>query len=71
MLEAEGTYADKSGEFNVKGNLHDFPMPMLNAFLEGTDVALRGKAGGDLRYKEQQRTDTQWFVRCGFWPRLL
>lgn len=47
VLEAEGTYADKSGEFNVKGNLHDFPMPMLNAFLEGTDVALRGKAGGD------------------------
>lgn len=47
VLEAEGTYADKTGNFDVKGKLHDFPMPMLNAFMDGTDVALRGKAGGD------------------------
>jgi len=48
VLEAEGTYFENDETFDGTAHLHDFPLPMLNAFLEGTDVALKGKAGGDL-----------------------
>jgi len=48
VLECEGTYFDRDGgTFEGQARLHDFPLLMLNGFMSGTDVALRGKAGGD------------------------
>lgn len=48
VLECEGSYLDRDGgSFEGQARLHDFPLIMLNGFMGGTDVALRGKAGGD------------------------
>ena len=50
VMEAEGTYYEKGeGLFDGSAHLHDFPLAMVNAFLEGTDIALRGKGGGDIK----------------------
>lgn len=48
VLEAEGTYHETGDTFDGQAHLHDFPLPMLNSFLSGTDIALKGKAGGDI-----------------------
>lgn len=47
VMVAEGTYFNQDGRISAEGNLHDFPMALLNPFLDGTDVALKGTAGGD------------------------
>ena len=50
VLACNGTYFDRdSGTFEGDAQLHDFPLQMLNGFMAGTDVALKGIAGGDLR----------------------
>ena len=50
VLTCNGTYFDRDGgTFEGDAQLHDFPLQMLNGFMAGTDVALKGIAGGDLR----------------------
>lgn len=50
VLACNGTYFDRNGgTFEGDAQLHDFPLQMLNGFMAGTDVALKGIAGGDLR----------------------
>ena len=50
VLACNGTYFDRDGgTFKGDAQLHDFPLQMLNGFMAGTDVALKGIAGGDLR----------------------
>lgn len=51
VLEAEGVYYEKDETFDGKAHLHDFPLVMLNSFLGGTDIALKGKGGGDIDIK--------------------
>ncbi len=47
VMQCEGTYRDADGgQFEGTADLHDFPLQMLNGFMAGTDVALRGSAGG-------------------------
>ena len=48
VLEASGTYYGKTETFDGTASLQQFPLALLNAFLEGTDVALDGHAIGDL-----------------------
>ena len=50
VLACNGTYFDRNGgTFEGDAQLHDFPLQMLNGFMAGTDVALKGIAGGDLK----------------------
>lgn len=50
VLACNGTYFDRNGgTFEGDAQLHDFPLQMLNGFMAGTDVALKGIAGGNLR----------------------
>ena len=50
VLACNGTYFDRNGgTFEGDAQLHNFPLQMLNGFMAGTDVALKGIAGGDLR----------------------
>ena len=50
VLACNGTYFDKDGgSFEGDAQLHDFPLQMLNGFMAGTDVALKGIAGGELK----------------------
>lgn len=49
VLQCEGTYDNNAGTFDGTASLHDCPLRLLNGFLAGTDVALRGNAAGDLR----------------------
>ena len=50
VLACNGTYFDRDGgTFEGDAQLHDFPLQMLNGFMAGIDVALKGIAGGDLR----------------------
>ena len=50
VLACNGTYFDRDGgTFEGDAQLHDFPLQMLNGFMAGTDVAVKGIAGGDLR----------------------
>lgn len=50
VLACNGTYFDRNGgTFEGDAQLHGFPLQMLNGFMAGTDVALKGIAGGDLR----------------------
>ena len=50
VLACNGTYFDRDGgTFEGDAQLHDFPLQMLNGFMAGTDVALKGIAGGDLK----------------------
>ncbi len=52
VLALEGTYFDRDGGFfEGEANLHDFPLSLLNGFMVGTDVALKGVAGGNLAVK--------------------
>ena len=53
VLECEGTYYDNDtgGYFEGTANLHDCPLQLLNGFLAGTDIALAGKAGGQIEIK--------------------
>ncbi len=49
VLACNGTYFDRDGGvFEGDAQLHDFPLHLLNGFMVGTDVALKGKAAGDL-----------------------
>ena len=47
VMSFEGTYYNQDGTITANGNMHDFPMALLNGFMEGTDVAFKGTAGGD------------------------
>lgn len=51
VLACNGTYYSSGNTPHFEGDaqLHDFPLQLLNGFLTGTDVALQGKAGGDLQ----------------------
>lgn len=50
VLAFNGSYFDRNGgEIAGEGELHDFPLPFVNGFLSGTDVMMRGIAGGDFR----------------------
>ena len=52
VLAVEGTYFDRDGGFfEGEANLHDFPLSLLNGFMAGTDVALKGIAAGNLEVK--------------------
>ena len=52
VLACNGTYFDRNGgTFEGNAQLHDFPLQMLNGFMAGTDVALKGIAGGNLEVK--------------------
>lgn len=48
VLQCEGTYDDNNGHFDGTANLHDCPLRLINGFLSGTDIAMRGEAGGEL-----------------------
>ncbi len=49
VMDCEGTYySNGDGRFDGQANLHDFPLQMLNGFLAGSDIALKGIAGGNL-----------------------
>lgn len=49
VLACNGTYFDRDGGgFEGDAQLHDFPLQLLNGFMSGTDVALKGIAGGEL-----------------------
>jgi len=49
VMEAEGTYRElNGGTFEGDARLQDFPLPLLNAFLEGSDIALAGKGNGEI-----------------------
>ena len=49
VLVCNGTYFDRDGGmFKGDAQLHDFPLQLLNGFMSGTDVALKGIAGGEL-----------------------
>lgn len=49
VLACNGTYFDRDGGlFEGDAQLHDFPLALLNGFMAGTDVALKGKAAGEL-----------------------
>lgn len=50
VLVCNGTYFDRDGGlFEGEAQLHDFPLQLLNGFMAGTDVALKGIAAGNLR----------------------
>ena len=49
VMEVEATYTDSDGSFEGDAILHDFPLQMINGFLAGTDMAMSGTAGGELR----------------------
>lgn len=50
VLACNGTYFDQNGgTFKGDAQLHDFPLQLLNGFMAGTDVALKGIAGGELK----------------------
>lgn len=52
VLACNGTYFDRNGgTFEGDAQLHDFPLQMLNGFMAGSDVALKGIAGGELNVK--------------------
>lgn len=52
VLACNGTYFDRDGGvFEGDAQLQDFPLQMLNGFLSGTDIGLRGKALGQLDIK--------------------
>ena len=52
VLDIEGTYFDRDGgTYEGTARLHDFPLQMLNGFMTGTDVALKGIAEGELEVK--------------------
>ncbi len=49
VLACNGTYYDKDGgTFEGDAQLHDFPLQMLNGFMAGTDISLKGIAAGNL-----------------------
>lgn len=50
VLACDGTYYDRDGgSFRGEARLHDFPLRLLDGFLSGTDVALKGTAAGTLQ----------------------
>ena len=50
VLQASGSYLDRgNGELDANVKLVNLPLPILNAFLAGTDFALKGSTVGDLR----------------------
>lgn len=52
VLEAEGTYFQaRDGEFEGTAKLHDFPLAVVSAMLEGSGLGLKGIAGGDVSIK--------------------
>ncbi len=52
VMACNGTYYDRNGgEYEGNANLHDFPLQMLNGFMTGTDVALKGIAAGNISVK--------------------
>lgn len=52
VLECDGTYFDREGGFfEGEARLFDFPLQMLNGFLAGTDIGLKGTAGGEFQIK--------------------
>lgn len=49
VMALDGTYySEDEGHYEGNVELLDFPMTLLNGFLVGTDMALRGKGGGNL-----------------------
>ena len=49
VLNCEGTYREEQGGiFDGQADLQQFPLQMLNGFLAGTDVLLRGTADGSI-----------------------
>ena len=52
MLSAKGTYAEtEGGSFDGTATLEGFPLLFFNSFLDGTEIALRGKAMGKWKSK--------------------
>lgn len=49
--ECSGVYFDTTGLFNGEVSLHDFPLYMFNAFLDGTDFKMRGYANGEFTFE--------------------
>lgn len=47
VMTLEGTYFAETSAFEADGTLTDFPLPLLNGFLYGTGVALRGSGQGN------------------------
>ena len=44
--ECSGVYYDQSGQFKGDIALNEFPLQVVNAFLDGTDFMMRGNVGG-------------------------
>ena len=52
VMEVNGVYFDREGgTYEGTARLHDFPLQLLNGFLVGTDMALKGIAEGELEVK--------------------
>ena len=52
VMECEGVYVDRGeGSFDGKVRLTGFPLPLVNGFLAGTDIALKGTVRGELDVK--------------------
>lgn len=45
--ECSGVYDDTNGQFKGDISLSEFPLHVVNAFLEGTDFMMRGNVGGN------------------------
>ena len=46
VMSLEGTYFAESEAFQADGQLNDFPLQLINGFISGTGVALRGTGVG-------------------------
>lgn len=53
VLACNGTYnGNGEGSFEGDARLHDFPLQLLNGFMAGTDVSLKGIAAGDINVQQ-------------------
>lgn len=48
VMQCEGTYYDADGHFSGTAHLTDCPLKLINGFMAGSDIALDGRAGGQL-----------------------
>lgn len=51
VMNLNGTYLSVGEKFEGMANLSNFPLELANGFMEGTDIALRGKTNGTLTFE--------------------
>ena len=50
VMNLDGAYSSSNEKFEGNATLTNFPLALANGFMEGTDIALKGKADGDLTF---------------------